>query len=154
MRHPLNVGIVHCGRQNSGPLWPDFLPPQQPEATEGQRSQNPSLGDFLACTCGLWFCLWRLPASQPPQSPRCFSCWFYEKSLEYVHEVRKSWGRKEVYDSAMLLWIHCIDSLYKASQYFLPVDHKVSPLCVCFAEHKVIIVGLDNAGKTTILYQL
>ncbi|KAI3355329.1 hypothetical protein L3Q82_018182, partial [Scortum barcoo] len=25
--------------------------------------------------------------------------------------------------------------------------------CICFAEHKVIIVGLDNAGKTTILYQ-
>jgi len=25
---------------------------------------------------------------------------------------------------------------------------------VIFSEHKVIIVGLDNAGKTTILYQL
>lgn len=30
----------------------------------------------------------------------------------------------------------------------------IASICLWIAEHKVIIVGLDNAGKTTILYQL
>lgn len=36
-----------------------------------------------------------------------------------------------------------------------PILFVVSLLTVCFVfvEHKIVIIGLDNAGKTTILYQ-
>lgn len=57
----------------------------------------------------------------------------------------------------MLIWVYCFQN-YGA---FLEMKVKLSRILVqrlikrlyFFLEHKIVIVGLDNAGKTTILYQ-
>lgn len=71
------------------------------------------------------------------------------------NKVRKSRGRKLcLYDFEHAAWgffVHTEPRLCVIATwcFFTRLMY-----CVYVAEHKVIIVGLDNAGKTTILYQL
>lgn len=83
--------------------------------------------------------------------------------LSQVSEVRKS---QTTYIG--IVWSVCSElnvcffpfSLTALSPFFYPScmisTHLLRLTVMLFvsAEHKVIIVGLDNAGKTTILYQL
>lgn len=151
--------------------------PSSPAARglRGQKSQNTKVGYFsmymsalilhLVCgVCPLDRC--QSPASWVLWMVRIY-CWF---SDAWKIEVRKFWGRKFLILNGPQ-GMQCIDwnQIYLMTHtmpciVFTVTDSKEIYLHQCFldndvllylfAEHKVIIVGLDNAGKTTILYQL